>query len=125
MASGSPLTASAIHLPQPSCSYTAAARRVSSCIMAPKLGEPTMIYYLPEAQSFGPGTGLFVRTRGPARESSEAVRRELQRLAPGTVYVSARPLQHLVDPEVRPWRLGATMFTGDQEYLSGVCSAGV
>jgi predicted permease len=84
---------------------------VAEAVRSGSLGEPTMMYYLPEAQEYGPGTGLFVRTRGLARESSEAVRRELQRLAPGNVYVAARPLQDLVDPEVRPWRLGATMFS--------------
>jgi predicted permease len=84
---------------------------VAQAIRSGSLGEPTMIYYLPEAQRYGPGTGLFIRTRGPARESSEAVRRELQRLASGDVYVEARALQDLVDPEVRPWQLGATMFS--------------
>jgi ABC-type antimicrobial peptide transport system permease subunit len=30
---------------------------------------------------------------------------------PGTAYVDARLVQDFVDPEIRPWRLGATMFT--------------
>ena len=84
---------------------------VAEAIRSDGFAGPTMIYYLPEAQDFGPGTGLFVRTRGPARESAEAVRRELQKGAPGSVYVAARPLQDLVDPLVRPWMLGATMFS--------------
>ncbi|HVE78925.1 MAG TPA: ADOP family duplicated permease [Gemmatimonadaceae bacterium] len=72
--------------------------------------EPAMEYYLAAAQTPRPGVGVLVRTRGEARRASEAVRRELQGLAPGTVYVAARPLQDLIDPELRPWRLGATLF---------------
>ena len=57
------------------------------------------------------GRGLYLRTRGEARQVSEDIRRELQRLMPGTAYVEARPLADLIDPNVRPWKLGATMFS--------------
>ena len=68
-------------------------------------------YYIAAAQfPRAPGGGLFVRTRGPAAEHGEAVRRALQRLMPGTAFVSTRQLQELVDVNIRPWRLGATMF---------------
>jgi ABC-type antimicrobial peptide transport system permease subunit len=40
----------------------------------------------------------------------ETVRRELQRLDPGIGYISVRSPQDNVDWQVRPWRLGATMF---------------
>ena len=84
---------------------------VSQDVRRGSFDEPAMEYYLPATQADAPGYGVLVRTRGLARPHVEAVRRELQRLAPGTVYVSARTLQDLVDPEVRPWRLGATMFS--------------
>jgi predicted permease len=67
-------------------------------------------YYLSSAQREGRGGGLLVRTRGDAAGQLAAVRRELQRLMPGAAFVSARPLQELVDVNIRPWRLGATMF---------------
>ena len=67
-------------------------------------------YYLSRAQLERGEGGVLVRTRGPAAEHGETVRRELQRLMPGSAFVSARPLQDLVDVNIRPWRLGATMF---------------
>ena len=67
-------------------------------------------YYLSSAQREGRAGGVLVRTRGDAAGQLEPVRRELQRLMPGAAFVSARPLQELVDVNIRPWRLGATMF---------------
>ena len=54
---------------------------------------------------------LFVRTRGDAATRTEAVRRALQEVAPGSAYVSTRTLDSIVAPQMRSWRLGATMFT--------------
>jgi putative ABC transport system permease protein len=68
-------------------------------------------YYLSIAQSRDHAGGLFVRTRGDARRHTERVRRELQRLMPGVSYVSATPLQNILDENARAWHLGATMFT--------------
>jgi hypothetical protein len=68
-------------------------------------------YYVPIAQRRSRGGGLFVRTRGDARHETERVRRELQRLMPGVSYLSAQPLQDILDQSVRAWQLGATMFT--------------
>jgi predicted permease len=67
-------------------------------------------YYAPVAQHGGVGNGLFVRTRGDATEMVSTVRRELQRLMPGVSYVSVTPLTKILEPNVRSWRLGATMF---------------
>ena len=66
--------------------------------------------YLSDVQYAGP-LGLYVRTRGDARMAREAIRLELQRLAPGVAYIEAHSLQDLIDPNMRPWQLGATMFT--------------
>jgi predicted permease len=73
--------------------------------------EPAPQIYLPVAQEQATMASLFVRTRGPAQAQMESVRRALQPLMPGTAYVTAKPVQDVVDPEVRPWQLGATMFT--------------
>src|SRR4029078_2144 len=40
----------------------------------------------------------------------EAIRRDLQRVMPGSAYLLARPLASVLAPETRSWRLGATMF---------------
>lgn len=39
------------------------------------------------------------------------MRRALQEIVPGFAYVRARTLEGIVAPEMRSWRLGATMFT--------------
>jgi predicted permease len=67
-------------------------------------------FFLSE-QQYREADGLYIRTRGDARAATPAIRRELQRLAPGLAYVEARPLEDVIDPQLRPWRLGATMFT--------------
>jgi predicted permease len=67
-------------------------------------------YYAPIAQHGSGGNGLFIRTRGDAADLIGTVRRELQRLMPGVSYVTVTPLTKILEPNVRSWRLGATMF---------------
>jgi len=38
------------------------------------------------------------------------VRRALQKIMPGTSYVTVRPMTEIFDPTIRSWKLGATMF---------------
>ena len=72
---------------------------------------PAMQYYVPFGQEQGiGGTKLFVRPRGDALAFIEPLRRELQRLRPSLGYVDIATLQESVDPQLRSWRLGATMF---------------
>jgi predicted permease len=54
---------------------------------------------------------LYVRTSGDPARLVEPVRRELQQLLPGNAYVTTRPLASTMEYVLRPWRLGATMFT--------------
>jgi len=54
---------------------------------------------------------LFVRTAGDPARLVEPLRRELQRLMPGAAYVNVRAVGATLDFVLRPWRLGATMFT--------------
>ena len=67
--------------------------------------------YLSSAQESAPDSRLFIRTRGDAARQTEAVRRALQQVVPGFAYVSTRTLDGIVAPQMRSWRLGATMFT--------------
>jgi predicted permease len=74
--------------------------------------EPAMQYYIPFGQEGGlGGTTLLVRPAGDAAKVIGTVRRELQRLESGVRYVDVQTLRDVIDPQVRPWRLGATMFT--------------
>jgi putative ABC transport system permease protein len=57
------------------------------------------------------GGWLFIRTASNPSKLTEPIRRELQRVMPGASYVNVRPVSTTLDPILRPWRLGATMFT--------------
>ena len=42
---------------------------------------------------------------------ADPLRREVQQLLPGMGYARVRPIAQVLDPVLRQWRLGATMFT--------------
>ena len=75
--------------------------------------DPAMQYYIPlgeeRALGFG-GRQLFVRPRGNVAMLREALRTELVRLDPTVGLVGVELLQDSLDPQIRPWRLGANMF---------------
>ncbi len=77
-------------------------------------GEAATQYYIAADQMVarrnGAENGLVIRVRGDVGIAKERLRRALQPLAPGAAYVDVVSLQSFIDPEVRPWRLGATMF---------------
>ncbi|HEY9225023.1 MAG TPA: ADOP family duplicated permease [Gemmatimonadaceae bacterium] len=68
-------------------------------------------YYLPAAQWRPDDGGLFVRASGSAAALVEAARKQLQREMPGTSFVTVKRLSDIVDGKVRPWTVGATVFT--------------
>lgn len=78
---------------------------------------PVLAYYVPLGQDGGlsasaAGTFLVARFRpGWERKVRAAVREELALLDPGISYVDIRSLSETIDPQIRPWRLGASMFT--------------
>lgn len=58
-----------------------------------------------------PPAAAFVRSRrGNASRIAETVRRALQPLMPGAAYVTVQPMAEIYGPQIRSWRLGATMF---------------
>jgi predicted permease len=72
---------------------------------------PAMQYYTPFGQEVGfGGTTLLVRPRGEPMAFAEDLRATLAALAPGAGYIDVATMQESLDPEIRPWRLGATMF---------------
>ena len=84
---------------------------ISADIVDRELTDPKgQQYYAPIMQRSGISNGLFVRTHGDAHDMIATVRRELQHLMPGASYVTVTPLTKILEPNVRPWRLGATMF---------------
>ncbi len=67
-------------------------------------------YYLPIEQFHPEAAVVFTRMRGDAEAQKEAVRRQLQPLMPGDAYITVNSMHEIVDPGIKSWRLGATMF---------------
>ncbi|HEV2178986.1 MAG TPA: ADOP family duplicated permease, partial [Gemmatimonadaceae bacterium] len=72
--------------------------------------DPGLYYYMSIEQYHPDMGGLFVRTRGPAADYQETVRRTLQQVMPGSSYVVITPFTQVLGGETQSWRLGATMF---------------
>lgn len=53
---------------------------------------------------------LFLRTRRPAADVASSVARQLRAATPGLPFTSVRPLDDSINPQMRSWKLGATMF---------------
>lgn len=72
----------------------------------------SMHYYIPFGQEHGfGGTSLLVRPqRGAEEETIAALRPLILATDPSISFVQMRMLQDQVDPQVRPWKLGATIF---------------
>jgi putative ABC transport system permease protein len=72
--------------------------------------DPGLTYYLP-IDFAGADGGVFIRTRGDAAMRAEPIRRALQRIAPGAIFIKATPFAAILEKETRSWQLGAAMFT--------------
>ncbi|MFL5579396.1 MAG: ADOP family duplicated permease [Gemmatimonadaceae bacterium] len=72
--------------------------------------EPHAFFYVPLREAVN-ARALLVRTAADPATLVPAVRRAVQAVEPGAVYVSVVPLRVFVDPQLRPWRLGAAVFT--------------
>jgi predicted permease len=68
-------------------------------------------YYLSNEQFPVAQGGTYFRVQGDAALQVEPLRSALQGVVPGDAYVTVRPLTDFVDPMMRSWALGATMFT--------------
>jgi len=69
--------------------------------------------------------GLVVETAGDPAALIAPVQRLIQRTAGVPVYARVRPYQDLLDPQLRPWRLGATLFTAFAALALGIASVGL
>jgi predicted permease len=73
--------------------------------------DPAMQFYVPLEQAVAiSGTTLLVRPAEPHPIGVDSLRRELFALDPTLAYVNVTALQDRIDPQVRPWRLGAALF---------------
>jgi predicted permease len=72
--------------------------------------DPVMHYYIPAGQESGfGGSAVLVRAGDPAAVTDD-VRRVLTGLDASITYVDAETMQARIDPQARPWTLGATVF---------------
>jgi predicted permease len=70
------------------------------------------VYYLPAAQHPAESpSAILLRGRGDPRGLAQAVRRELLAGDPDIKYAVVRPLSEMIDPQLRSYRLGATLFS--------------
>jgi putative ABC transport system permease protein len=74
-------------------------------------GDPGAAFYIPLAQQQNPFRILIIRTAGDPARAMAALRRELQAHASHLPAPSLLSVQDRLEPQLRPWRLGATLFT--------------
>jgi predicted permease len=77
-----------------------------------------MQYYIPFGQQPAPFmadasqvSAVLVRVSGDPGRIAAPVQRLVQGAAGTPVYATVRPYEDLLDPQIRPWRLGATLFS--------------
>lgn len=88
---------------------------------------PVLQYYVPlDQRQVAVGLRvLMIRPRGDALAAVDMVRHELRSLRSDLPYANIRTLASLVDPHVRPWRLGAALFTAFGALALGLAALGL
>jgi predicted permease len=72
---------------------------------------PQFYVQLANAPSALPANALLVRCKGRPATLVHALRRELQSVAPSFSLATVKVMSQLLEPELRPWRLGAAVFS--------------
>jgi predicted permease len=84
---------------------------------------------LPAAAPFGGETpdvfGILVGTAGDPARAAAAVQRLIQGTSARPVYARVRPYADLLDPQLRPWRLGATLFSALGTLAVSIAAVGL
>ncbi len=73
--------------------------------------EPHPYLYRPMSRDFTGRRSLLVRTSPGSRRPDAEIRQALIQLDPALPYVSIETLGEALDPQIRPWRLGASVLT--------------
>ncbi|HEV8495788.1 MAG TPA: ABC transporter permease [Gemmatimonadaceae bacterium] len=69
--------------------------------------------------------GLVVRVAGDLDRTSALVQRTIHATSTVPVYARSRPYQDLIDPQLRSWRLGATLFSAFSALALGIAAVGL
>jgi predicted permease len=72
--------------------------------------QPAMQYYVPIGLGGQSGGSVIVRPAGKPKAIAGELRSMIHALDPTVSYVDITPLGTILDPQMRPWRLGSTMF---------------
>lgn len=70
-------------------------------------------------------SGILVRVAGDPARMTQPVQRFLQANSSTPVYARVRPYQELIDPQMRPWRLGATLFVAFGALALAIAAVGL
>jgi ABC-type antimicrobial peptide transport system permease subunit len=91
-----------------------------------------MQYYVPFGQQPEPFmhggsqvNGILLRSATDPQRMISAVQRFLQATTPEPVYARVKPYEDLLDPQLRPWRLGATLFTALGALALSIAAVGL
>jgi len=69
--------------------------------------------------------GLIVQIRGDAIATAGAVQQAIQSSAGRSAFAHVKPYQDLIDPQLRTWRLGATLFSAMGLLALAMATAGL
>ena len=73
---------------------------------------PAMSIYSPLTHDqLGAARSLLLHVSGDRGQVSAAIRRELAHLSPELRFAEIRPLQEIIEPQLRSWKLGASVLT--------------
>ncbi len=85
---------------------------VSNTVLWNVVGDKGMVVYVPLESPWGqPATMMEVRTSGEPAAIIGLVRQAILSVSPDLPWVDIQPVARRLDPQIRPWRLGASMFT--------------
>jgi predicted permease len=85
-----------------------------------------MLLYRPLPRDAGEGArALFVRLGADDRRTGVAVTRAIQAMQPNLPFVRVQTLGDALDPQIRPWRLGASVFTAFGVFAALLASLGL
>jgi ABC-type antimicrobial peptide transport system permease subunit len=69
--------------------------------------------------------GLLVRVGGDPLQMAGPVQRTIQSSSARRVFALIRPYQDLIDPQLRSWQLGATLFSAFSAIALGIATTGL
>jgi predicted permease len=98
---------------------------VEDAVLWQIVGDRGFVVYVPFETWPDRVSMMEVRTTGDPGAMVPAVRRALLSAVPDLPWVDVRPLADRLAPQLRPWRLAASMFTGFGALALGLAAVGV